>query len=148
MSVSASRVAVVTVALLDIGIVCGAVLGGLAFVVHIHPFLTPPSTLPAGTRLRLEVGVWFFFFRFGATAGAYIGAALAPMIGWLFLRRVPLARAIGQTALGALLGIAVSALVDPRLSELLALAGFLVAAIRLWIVHRRRRVDEHTFATG
>jgi len=70
------------------------------------------------------------------------------MVGWLFLRRVPLARAIGQTAFGALLGIGASAIVLPGFAVPFALAGFLVAAIRLWIVARRTPVGQHGFVTG
>ena len=100
MSISASRVAVVTAALLAIGAVCGAVLGGLALLVEIRPHLPPiMATLRLGARVRLEAAAFFGLFGAGALFGAPVGAALAPMVGWLFLRRVSLAQAIGQTAL-------------------------------------------------
>jgi hypothetical protein len=149
MSVSASRVAIVTAALLGVGAVCGAVLGGLALVVEIHPLLPPVmATLRLAARLRIQASALFGLFGAGALFGAPVGAMLAPMVGWLFLRRVSLAQAIGQTALGALIGIAVSAVLRPDFSLPFALAGFLAAAIRLWIVARRSCVDRHSFATG
>lgn len=149
MSVSASRVAGVTLVLLGIGAVCGAVIGGLALVVEIHPLLPPvAATLRLGARLRLETAALFGLFGAGAVLGAPIGAALGPMVGWLFLRRVPLAQAIGITAFGALIGIAVSAMVLPDFSVFFALAGFLAAAIRLWIVARPSRADENSVLTG
>jgi len=148
MSVSAARVASVTLALLGVGAFCGAVVGGLALVVQVHPLVPPIAAgLRHGARLRLEAREFLFLFTFGATFGVAVGAVIAPIVGWLFLRRVALARAIGQTALGSLVGIAVAAILHPTYAAPFALAGLLVAAIRLWIVAARGRVERHSFAT-
>jgi hypothetical protein len=88
-------------------------------------------------RLRLEAQALFFFFRAGAPIGACLGAVLAPIVGWIFLRRIPAHRAIRQTALGTLLGIAVGAVVKPDFGVLLPFAGFLAAAVQLWVSARR-----------
>ena len=140
MGVSVSRIALVTLGLVSIGAACGALLGGITLDVQLPPF---PHTrqfaaLSFTTRLRVEVTNLLFFFRFGAEIGAWLGAALAPIVGWIFLRRIPLHRAIGQTALGTVLGIAVAAAVQPQSCVLYAVAGFLAATVRLWISTQRR----------
>jgi hypothetical protein len=134
MSVSASRIALVTLGLVSIGAACGAVLGGITLDVQLQPLMVFPhqfAGLPLTMRLRLEATSLFFFFRFGAEIGACLGAALAPIVGWIFLRRTPLHRAIRQTALGTLLGIAVGAVARPELCALFAIAGFLAATAQL-----------------
>jgi len=57
-----------------------------------------------------------------------------PAIGWLFLRRASLGRAIGETASGTLIGITIGALFHT--ATLFALLGFLIAAGRLWAATR------------
>ncbi len=139
MSVSPSRIALMTLGLVGIGAACGALLGGLTLVVAVSPSRPGQwAVLPLVRRLRLEAAALFFFFRFGAAIGACLGSVLAPTVGWIFLRRVPLYRAVGQTALGALLGIAIAAAVQPRWSQLYAVAGFLAAAVQLWVSARQR----------
>ena len=81
----------------------------------------------------------------GAKSGALLGAALAPITAWVFLRRVALGKALLHTTLGTAGGAALGLVID-RLtlarewplpaSLLLALAGFLGAAIRLRITTR------------
>jgi hypothetical protein len=81
----------------------------------------------------------------GAKSGALLGAVLAPITAWFFLRRVPLGKALLHTTLGTAGGAAIGLVID-RLtlardwplpaSLLLALAGFLGAAIRLRITTR------------
>lgn len=81
----------------------------------------------------------------GAKSGALLGAVLAPITAWAFLRRVQLGKALLHTTLGTTGGAAVGLVLD-RLSLarewplpaslLLALAGFLGAAIRLRITTR------------
>jgi hypothetical protein len=123
MKVSVSRIALVTVGLAGVGAACGALLGGLTVLVQLYG-IVPPRAYP------------FIFLRFGAVAGGYLGAIFAPTIGWLFLRRAPLYRAIGQTAVGTLIGIAIGAAIQPHWCAAYALGGFLVATGRLWFATR------------
>lgn len=91
----------------------------------------------------VEMGGASGVFLSGAVFGAIVGAALAPITGWTFLRRVSLGRAIGQTALGALGGVLVGAVLRPARAEIFALIGFAVAALHLWFVtrHTVRHLD-------
>jgi len=81
----------------------------------------------------------------GAAAGALLGAVLAPITAWLFLRRVALGKAILHTTVGTTAGAAIGLVVDgvlaaPRMfvpaSLAGAIAGFLAAAIRLRFAKR------------
>jgi hypothetical protein len=123
MKASISRIALVTVGLVGIGVVCGALLGGL-------------TALGVFRRVISLRAYPYFFLRVGAVVGGCLGAVLAPTIGWLFLRRAPLYRAIGHTALGTLIGIAIGTTLQPRLCVFYALGGFLIAAGRLWVATR------------
>ena len=123
MKASVSRIVLVTVGLAGVGAACGALLGGLAVLVQLSR-VVPLRAYP------------YIFLHVGAVAGGYLGAALAPTIGWLFLRRAPLYRAIGHTALGTLIAIAISAVIQPGWCVFYALGGFLVAAGHLWFTTR------------
>ena len=74
-----------------------------------------------------------------------LGLVLAPLAAWTLMRHVPLWRALGETALGTALGGIAGYLVPadawpfpfpfgPPL--LLALVGFILAALRLRLTHR------------
>ena len=81
----------------------------------------------------------------GAAAGALLGAVLAPITSWVFLRRVAIGKArlhttVGTTA-GAAIGLALDAArLSPRTflpaSLVGAIAGFLAAALRLRFARR------------
>ena len=71
-----SRIVLVTVGLAGVGAACGALLGGLAVLVQLFR-VVPPRGYP------------YIFLHVGAVAGGYLGAALAPTIGWLFLLSRP-----------------------------------------------------------
>jgi hypothetical protein len=119
-----------------VGAVIGGAIGAILFVawegVYVLVFDAPDA--PRG-MLAAQ----------GAKSGAVLGAVLAPITAWFFLRRVPLGKALLHTTLGTSAGAAVGLLLD-RLSLarnwplpaslLLALAGFLGAAIRLRITTR------------
>jgi hypothetical protein len=110
--------------------VCGAFLGGIAMLVDL------------GRHIRdAEVGGVPGAFGLGAMFGATLGAVLAPAVGWIFLRRASLGRAIAETALGALAGILAAAVSPSRPIYSLGLVGFLLAATRLWFA--TRRIPEH-----
>jgi hypothetical protein len=124
--VSLGRILAVTVGLSLTGAVCGAVLGGLSFLVAL-----------AADKGFGALRDWSIVFVLGAYGGAVFGAVLAPLLAWIFLRRVSLARAIGQTALGVIIGVVVAAVVRPELVVIFGLAGFVLAAIWLWVSTRR-----------
>ena len=120
------RVVAVTASIALIGAIIGAVIGGVLQSVAV---LVAPGT----TNEQMEIAL------VGALFGALIGAVLAPITAWVFLRRVPLGRAIAHTAIGATAG-ATLGLVIPLLGFrrfgggtmlIGTLAGFLVAAVRL-----------------
>ena len=127
MAASLRRIVAVTGGVSAVGMVCGVVLGSLAF--WVQDWLMPGTSVPQ-ERFKLAM--------LGIAGGALFGAVLAPIVAWLFLRRVSLARAIGETAAGVLLGIAAGALVRPRYTILFGLAGFVAAGARLWWTTRAR----------
>ena len=119
-----------------VGALIGGAIGAILFAawegVYIFVF-----DGPGGARGTLAVE--------GAKSGALLGAALAPITAWFFLRRVPLGKALLHTTLGTTGGAVVGLVLDRLLlarawplpaSLLLALAGFLGAAIRLRITTR------------
>lgn len=131
MRASPTRIVLVTLGLAATGAVCGAFLGGLAVVVQFYP------TMPKVQHwLHLVSGV----FRFGANIGMMRGAFFAPIVGWLFLRRISLGRAIGQTALGVLAGVVVGCFTSPRQCGVYGVYGFLIAGAGLWLAPVLRRL--------
>ena len=81
-----SRAAKVTAGLAAAGAVCGAAFGTL--------LASAMFALGPGGPSRYDVPLGLVF---GGTFGALVGAAGAPLVTWLLLRRVPLGRAIGLT---------------------------------------------------
>lgn len=85
-----------------------------------------------------------------AAFGAVVGAVFAPLMSWLFLRHVPLGRAIVQTALGTIIGGAIG-FVLPTFTILglavpsvlwCGLLGFSAATLRLRLVTPRPERDQ------
>jgi hypothetical protein len=138
MKASPVRVVLVTAYLSLLGAACGAVLGGLTTLTH-PPFLLPPLPpvhVPLGLVLRSVSRLLLLYFEIGALGGSVLGALLTPIVGWLFLRRVPLGRAIRETAIGVGLGIAAGVLLPLQIALVLGLSGFVLAGGRLWWVTR------------
>jgi hypothetical protein len=81
------------------------------------------------------------FLVAGARLGAAYGVVLGPFGAWLLMRDVPLGRAVGGTALGAVAGGVVAFMAEmPGPSPLYGpVAGFTLAALALR-VHARRRL--------
>ncbi len=121
------RVVGVTLGLMALGVCCGAILGAIASFVESYG-LTRWHPL----MLREAAGVLFF----GAYFGAHVGAVLAPLLAWVFLRRAPLGRAIAQTSLGTLAGVLAGAVFAPGWVVPVAIAGFVTATARLYVVTR------------
>ena len=111
------RILILTAALALTGATMGAVLGALVSVMALGPegvVLIPPF---------IWMGVYF---------GAIIGGILAPLTGWLLLRRVPLGLAVGGTAVGTLAGAVIGLLLGGgNGSVMFAIAGFLGSAVLL-----------------
>ena len=125
MKASLGRILAVTFGLSVLGVVCGALLGGIATLLDLGRHIPDAN-----------VGGVPGAFSLGASFGAIAGAILAPVVGWLFLRRASLGRAIAETALGTLAGMLVGAVWPSRPIYLLGLVGFLLAALRLWFATR------------
>ena len=121
--VSIARVAIVTLALVIVGALIGALTSVLALVVVL--MLRGSPGFPQLMAAIMMAGY----------VGAAIGAVMAPIVAWVLLRRVPLWRAITQTALGTLLGAIVTSFTFPG-PIIGAIIGFTLAAIRLRIVTR------------
>lgn len=122
MKISIARVVAVTFGLSLVGAVCGAVLGGLAGLVMFDIPSHPPN-----------LDAWPLVAASGSLFGAVFGFVLVPIIGWIFLRRISLGRAILQTAAGVLAGLLVSAVVEPGAAILFGLGGFVLASGVLWL---------------
>ena len=119
-----SRVLLVTAGLVVTGAVVGAVLGAAVMGLWVWVF-----------RATLDFNDHHFLI--GAVGGAFLGAILAPTASWLFMRHVPLGRALWHTTVGTLLGAICGLIIghftrgDPGPIFRTALLGFALAAIRL-----------------
>jgi len=126
------RIIQVTAALSGIGAVVGGALGGA--------LLASPLGVP-GAHLRLSRELIFI----GAMFGGVMGAILAPIAAWTFMRRVPIWRAITDTAIGTVMGAVVGLVLQPRFDTawlsppFLGICGFALAAIRLRFANRAGR---------
>ncbi len=125
-TISPLRVVVATAGLVATGIVVGGLCGALA--------LAAAAVLTGNWRVILDHQIWLF----GGAVGAAVGAVVAPLMSWLFLRHVPLGRAIVETAVGSVLG-GVIAFALPFNPIAGAVLGFTAAAVRLFVVDRRAR---------
>jgi uncharacterized protein YacL len=144
MSLRLGRVVTVTLSIALIGAIIGAVVGGILFAVWDIPRLF-------GTRGH-NLGA-----ANGALFGALLGGVLAPITSWVFLRRVPLGKALLRMTIGTTIGTAIGLTVDALgvfalrnvPSGLIgALAGFLVAAVQLHLTSRTSRPPEGMEAPG
>ena len=126
------RILAVTAGLSLTGFLLGAALGALIF--------GAASMIAAGIRSNLALPVLAAALGCGA-----LGLVLAPLAAWTLMRHVPLWRALGETALGTALGGIAGYLVPaeswpfpfPFAPPLvLALLGFILAALRLRLTHR------------
>ena len=128
------RIIAVTAGLSVVGFILGAALGALIF--------GAANAVAAGVLPTFRLPVLNAAMGCGA-----LGLVLAPLAAWTLMRHVPLWRALGETALGTALGGILGYLVPPGSWPfpfpfvpplLLALVGFVVAALRLRLTHRAR----------
>ena len=138
------RVAAITLSIAAIGAIIGGALGAALLAVW-------------ALRLGLRGTDFLAGAGVGAAEGAGLGAVLAPITAWAFLRTVPLGRALAQTSIGttagAALGLVLGSIGMPSLTSLPAglvgaLFGFVAAAIRLRFATRTRRVGAGTERSG
>jgi hypothetical protein len=121
--ISPKRVVVVGLGL----IVTGAAVGGVCGVVALSLILGAGGRLP-DAGVAMVAGVF----------GGVLGAVLGPAAGFSILRRVPLGKAIGWTAIGAIVGgllgvpFAMGLILGP-------VVGFGVASLALYASVRRSR---------
>jgi len=124
------RILAITAGLAAAGAVVGGVIGGL--LVSLLMLLHGPGRWEA-------IG-----FLAGTGFGAEVAFVLAPIAAWTLMRRVPLWRAIGETAIGTTIGAGIGLVLQPdfrvmALSPLvLGLIGFAAAALRLRLFYRDR----------
>lgn len=127
-SAGATRISPKRVVVVGLGlIVTGAAVGSVCGVVAISLLLGAGGRLP-------DAGVAMVAGLFGGALGAVLG----PAAGFSILRHVPLGRAIGWTALGAILGGVIGA---PLSMGLIVgpVVGFGIAALALYASVRRSR---------
>jgi len=107
----------------------GAVVGGLIGTALL--VLLPVLELRPSSRPPFDL---VFALTWGGSFGAVVGAMVAPLAGWTFLRHVPLGRAVGATAAGTLVG-ALIVVPQPVIGGIL---GYVTAAIlsRRYKAHR------------
>ena len=124
------RASVVTLGLVAVGAIVGAIAGAIVMVGGV---VLSDRGFPRGIYLPIA----------GGYVGAMIGAPLAPVAGWLLLRHVPLGRAILVTGLGTIAGgvtgLAARVTGNPiRGAVICGVLGFLIAAFYLRASLRRR----------
>ena len=118
--INLTRVVAVTGGLIVVGAIVGGITSMLALTI---------VSLVGGTR---SLGGLTLGLGFAGAVGAIVGAVLAPVEAWILLRRVPLWRAIAETALGTILGALAFAILAPG-PIIGAVIGFTLAAVRLRI---------------
>jgi len=135
------RVVTVLLSIALIGAIIGACVGGVLFVTWSFP---------------VEVSRWLLLAQ-GAMSGGALGAVLAPITAWAFLRRVPLGKALLQVTIGTTIGTVIGLVFDRvgmtsiaafPAGLIGALIGFLAAAIRLRIATRTTPADKGMESTG
>ena len=105
---------------------------GVGFVLGTLLLAFLPARGPDGfSWVGFDIG---FGMMFGGTFGALVGGVGAPILSWIFLRHVPLGRAIVGTTIATLLGAAVGVLAGyPAIG---GCVGFAVGAAVLRLLHR------------
>ena len=127
------RVVSITLGIAAVGATIGGVMGAILM-----------AAWQSVVRLILIADGPRVFIAPGAAAGALLGAVLAPITSWLFLRRVALGKALLDTTVGTTAGAAIGLAVDGTLGARMfvpasligAIVGFLAAAIRLRFAKR------------
>jgi hypothetical protein len=125
-----SRVALVAFSLIPAGAVAGGLAGALGATI-----LTAAEGVLA-TAVPFVLGV-------AGVLGAVLGAVILPVAGFTLLRYVPLGRALAETIVATALGGAIGVPLLGAWWLAGPLAGFGVAATRLWALARRTRARQY-----
>jgi hypothetical protein len=126
-----SRVALVALGLIPAGAAAGALAGALGAMI----WLAAAEGLQAAP-VPLLLGVAGIF-------GGILGAVILPVAGFTLLRYVPLGRALAETIVATALGGAIGVQLLGAWWLAGPLAGFGVAATRLWALARRARERQY-----
>jgi hypothetical protein len=122
-----SRKLTITLALVLLGALCGAVVGSLVFVGVVV------RQGPTGVDLLTAIEI-------GSRVGAVVGVLAAPPLGWSALRHVPIGRALLTVVLWPLAGAAVGWLFSAPLAVPLAFVGLMAGVA--WAARRPRSEAE------
>jgi len=116
----------------------GAIGGALGGVVIVAGLVAAPL-VRRWTGADVVVGNTLGLTALSAGFGAVYGMVLGPALGWLFMRAVPLWRAIGETAFAAALGVGVALAISGWGMAVLIypMVGATLAAVRLRLVSDR-----------
>jgi hypothetical protein len=126
-----SRVALVALGLIPAGAAAGALAGALGAMI----WVTASEGLRAAP-IPLLLGV-------AGIVGGILGAVILPIAGFTLLRYVPLGRALAETIVATALGGAIGMQLLGAWWLAGPLAGFGVAATRLWALARRVRERQY-----
>jgi hypothetical protein len=126
-----SRVALVALGLIPAGAAAGALAGALGAMI----WVTASEGLRAAP-IPLLLGV-------AGIVGGILGAVILPIAGFTLLRYVPLGRALAETIVATALGGAIGMQLLGAWWLAGPVAGFGVAATRLWALARRVRKRQY-----
>jgi hypothetical protein len=133
------RILIITAALAGLGAVVGSILGSLLVT----------------ALMAIAARAWnATILLAGAEFGAAVGFVLAPVAAWTLMRRVPIWRAIVDTAVGTTVGAGLGLLLQPRFTAVglspvvLGVIGFSAAALRLRLFYRGDRTGKPTQRVG
>lgn len=137
-AISPVRVVVATLGL----VATGGLLGGLSAILALAVALS--------VRLNWSwLSDWSILILAGVF-GAVLGGVLAPLVSWVFLRDVPIGRAMLRTTLAAALGGAIGGVflfLSPIIPVVAAVFGFLLEAANLYLHSPRQPADASTGPT-
>lgn len=100
------RVMLTTVIVAGLGALGGALGGGLVALAMVTEGMLDPVSRAEIDRSDIE-----FITSITVVVGATFGVVLGSLFAWTLLRRAPLWRAIGETALAAALGVGIGFLI-------------------------------------
>jgi len=133
---SSSRLGGVVRATLVVGLLgaIGGALGGALIATVLVVARLVPGFNGIGDAIESIASASAFIGMFGAAYGVVLG----PLLGWTLMRRVPLGRAIGETAFAAALGVGAAMVLPTWGFSILVypLVAAVAAAVRLRYTHR------------
>jgi hypothetical protein len=107
---------------------------GVGFVLGTVMLASLQVFAPGGFHWSIDIP---FGMMFGGTFGALVGGVGAPALSWLFLRRVPLGRAILWSTVSTIVGAGAGILLGGH-AAIGGCVGFILGALVLRATHRGR----------